>query len=254
MQVLQILDRYVEELNRILGRFTKTSDGLHIASKDGYRMREISTELVDFINDHIPDSAHHASMVADYYNQGINNWSGSSSYASVERIRGVVTSTITRINRNPKMFSDVSNNKLSSTVKEKKRSDLKTMSPSISSIWKEIEEVHSVSKKLFGRRISFISDSYKRKTIFRDVAHAYELEKNGFSKPAVLLSGGVIEEILRLFLNYKKIKASNKRFESYIDACKDNDLLKIRIHKENRDSDCFLGFNLSANSCLQSDN
>jgi hypothetical protein len=116
------------------------------------------------------------------------------------------------------------------TTEKKKRSDLKTMSSSVSSIWKEIEEVHSVSKRLFGRRINFISDSYKRKTIFRDVAHAYELEKNGFSKPAVLLAGGVIEEILRLFLKYKKIKVSKNEFASYIDACKKNGLLRIRIH------------------------
>jgi hypothetical protein len=85
-QVLQTLDEYAEELGGILGRFTKTRDSLHIDSQDGYRMREIATELVDFINDHIPNSAHHASSIANYYNQGISNWLGSSSYASVEEI------------------------------------------------------------------------------------------------------------------------------------------------------------------------
>ena len=121
-QVLRTLDEYAEELGRILGRFTKTSDGLHIASKDGYRMREISAELVDFINDHIPNSMHHSTMVADYYNHGINNWSGSSSYASVEEIKGVVKSLKTRIERNPSLFESVTG-EITVGSEEKKRFD-----------------------------------------------------------------------------------------------------------------------------------
>jgi hypothetical protein len=85
-------------------------------------MREIATELVDFINDHIPNSAHHASMVASYYNQGISNWLGSSSYASVEEIRGVVKSLKTRIERNPSLFESVTG-EITVGSEEKKRFD-----------------------------------------------------------------------------------------------------------------------------------
>lgn len=103
-KVIATLEEYCEELGGILGRFTKSSSGIHIDQQDGYRMREIATELVDFINDHIPNSKHHAASIANYYNQGISNWLNSSSYASVEEIRGAVKSLKVRIERNPSLF------------------------------------------------------------------------------------------------------------------------------------------------------
>lgn len=103
-KVTEVLEEYHRELTDILGRFTKTRDGIHIDQQDGYRMREIATELVDFISDHIPNSKHHAASIANYYNQGISNWIGSSSYASVEEIRGAVNSLKVRIERNPNLF------------------------------------------------------------------------------------------------------------------------------------------------------
>ena len=103
-KVVLTLDDYYDELSNILSRFRKTRDGIHIDQQDGYRMREIATELVDFIGDHIPNSKHHAASIANYYNQGISNWLSSSSYASVEEIRGAVKSIKTRIERNPSLF------------------------------------------------------------------------------------------------------------------------------------------------------
>jgi len=120
-QVLQTLEKYVEELGGILSRFTKTRDGLHIDIQDGYRFREIATELIDFINDHIPHSTHHASMVANYYNEG-QNWLGSSSYSSVEAVRGVVKSLKTRIERNPSLFESIKG-QISVGSEDKKRFD-----------------------------------------------------------------------------------------------------------------------------------
>jgi len=119
-QALKILNEYAEELGAILSRFTKTGDGLYIEHQDGYRMREISTELIDLINDHIPNSTHYSSMVASYYNEGINNWLRSSSYASVEDIRGLVISLITRIERNP-FFFDLGPGKIIDGHEEKKK-------------------------------------------------------------------------------------------------------------------------------------
>jgi len=107
-KITNTLGQYKEELSGILSRFSKTRDGLHIDIQDGYRFREIVTELVDFINDHIPNSKHHPAMIANYYNQGITNWLGSSSYSSVERVKGVVNSVITRIERNPSLFESAS--------------------------------------------------------------------------------------------------------------------------------------------------
>ncbi|HMY40323.1 MAG TPA: hypothetical protein PK011_13435, partial [Marinagarivorans sp.] len=50
----------------------------------------------------------HAALIANYYNQGISNWLSSSSYASVEEIRGSVKSLKIRIERNPKIFEEES--------------------------------------------------------------------------------------------------------------------------------------------------
>ena len=121
-QIIETIDRYVDELGQILGRFSKTRDGLLINSQDNYRMRQIAIELVDFVNDHIPDSAHHFSMVSNFYNEGISDFYGSSSYASVEEIRGVLKSIKTRIERNPALF-DYKVGKIAVGSEDKKRFD-----------------------------------------------------------------------------------------------------------------------------------
>jgi predicted GIY-YIG superfamily endonuclease len=67
-------------------------------------------------------------------------------------------------------------------------------------IWEAIKSEYDISKMTFGKKINFVSDSFKRKIIFRDVEHAFVLASQGFSKPALILAGGVIEELLRLYL------------------------------------------------------
>ena len=54
---------------------------------------------------------------------------------------------------------------------------------------------------------------------------------NEFSKPALILAGGVSEELLRLYLEHKKIKPKNKRFVDYVKACEDNGLLKRGVSR-----------------------
>ncbi len=96
--------------------------------------------------------------------------------------------------------------------------------------WNAIENEYGISKRDFGKKINFVSDPFKRKIIFRDVEQAFVLASEGFSKPAVILAGGVIEELLRLHLEDKAIKPKGKRFVDYIKACEDNDLLKRAVH------------------------
>jgi hypothetical protein len=98
-------------------------------------------------------------------------------------------------------------------------------------IWQEIEKDFDVSKKNFGKKINFVKDKYKRNVIFRDVEHSYLLACNGFSKPAVILAGGVIEELLRLYLDSKGVRIKSDSFNDYIKACESNGLLKLAIHK-----------------------
>ncbi len=97
--------------------------------------------------------------------------------------------------------------------------------------WEAIESEFDISKNNFGRKINFVSDEFKRKIIFRDVEHAFVLASQDFSKSALILAGGVIEELLRLYLKHKKIKPKDNRFIDYIEACEDNDLLKRGVSR-----------------------
>lgn len=113
-----------------------------------------------------------------------------------------------------------------------KRDNIMGTSPlSAKVIWDEIERDFDISKRAFGKKINFVTDSFKRKIIFRDVGHAYVLANLGYSKPAVILAGGVIEELLRLYLVHKKIKPASNTFDSYIQTCEQNGLLKSGISR-----------------------
>jgi len=96
--------------------------------------------------------------------------------------------------------------------------------------WVTIAEEFGITKKEFGRKINFVKGDFLRSIIFRDIEHAYVLAKNGFSKPSVILSGSIIEELLRQYLLQKKIKPSNNTFDEYIKTCSNNGLLKKAIY------------------------
>lgn len=114
--------------------------------------------------------------------------------------------------------------------KKKSFNKLKTSS-NINLIWDQIKSDYDINKHLFGKKINFIKDDFKRKIIFRDIAQAYHLAQSNFPKPSVILSGGVIEELLRLYLQYKGIKPKGDKFKDYIDACEEKGLLKFGIRK-----------------------
>jgi hypothetical protein len=98
-------------------------------------------------------------------------------------------------------------------------------------VWNAIQDDYDISKRTFALKVKFVKDKFKRGIIFRDIEHAYVLSKSGYSKPAVILAGSVIEELLRLYLAHKKIKPSVDSFDGYIKTCADNSLLKSAIHK-----------------------
>lgn len=97
--------------------------------------------------------------------------------------------------------------------------------------WEAIEREFGITKRGFGRRINFVTDPFKRTIIFRDVEQAFALASSGFSKPAVILAGGVIEELLRLYLDFKGFKPIKKDFDGYIQTCEQEDLLKAGIFR-----------------------
>jgi hypothetical protein len=97
--------------------------------------------------------------------------------------------------------------------------------------WRAIEAEYGESKRSFGKKIKFVKDPFKRKVVFRDIEQAFLLAHQGFSKPSVILAGGVIEELLRLYLEDKKVKSTGNTLDAYIKACEDNGLLKSAINK-----------------------
>lgn len=98
-------------------------------------------------------------------------------------------------------------------------------------IWTAIQSDFDISKRSFAKKINFVRDEFKRKILFRDIEHAYALANQGFPKPAVILAGGVIEEILRLYLESRGIRPQNNSFNSYIISCEQNGLIKSAIHR-----------------------
>mgnify|MGYP001105171346 CR=1 FL=1 len=97
--------------------------------------------------------------------------------------------------------------------------------------WEAIRSEYDISKKDFGKKINFVSNSFQRKIIFRDIEHAFVLASQGFPKPSIILAGGVIEELLRLYLENKNIQPKCDKFFAYIEACENNKLLKRGVSR-----------------------
>jgi|SRR3972149_8762682 len=97
--------------------------------------------------------------------------------------------------------------------------------------WKAIENEFGITKKSFGIKIKFITDPFKRIIIFRDVEQAFVLASLGFSKPAVILAGSVIEELLRLYLECKNVSPISDNFDGYIRTCEQHGLLKDSVSR-----------------------
>lgn len=106
-----------------------------------------------------------------------------------------------------------------------------TLLLAMNSVWGQIEKDYGVNKKTLGKKINFITDNFKRKIIFRDVEQAYILAQNDFNKPAVILSGAIIEELLRLYLAHKGSTPTRDNFDGYIQACQSDGLLKSAVHR-----------------------
>ena len=121
-------------------------------------------------------------------------------------------------------YLDDSENKIikDSPKTKKSRSDIS---------WSFIKNEFKIDKTTLSKRLNkFIKDDFKRGIILRDIGTAYSLLNLGFYKESVIISGGVIEEILRLFLQEKRIKSRNT-FDEYVKSCENNNLLKSGISR-----------------------
>ena len=117
------------------------------------------------------------------------------------------------------------------TKKNAERSKIMIMASTSMEIWEAIRSEYDISKRNFGKKINFVSDPFKRKIIFRDIEHAFVLASQGFSKPAVILAGGVIEELLKQYLKHKKFQPKSDKFVEYIAVCEQKRLLKRGVSR-----------------------
>ena len=98
--VIAVLDEYRTEFQRILSRFYKGGDGIHMRREDDPVWRQKALEVCDFLTDVLGLNGY-SRQIVEYYQQGISNYTGSPSFKSVEDTIGVLGAVITRIKRNP---------------------------------------------------------------------------------------------------------------------------------------------------------
>jgi hypothetical protein len=115
--------------------------------------------------------------------------------------------------------------------KNKRKAENMLQQNSTQDVWDDIRKEYEVKKRVFGKNIYFVTDKHIRAIIFRDVEQAYILASQGFPKPAVILAGGVIEELLKQYLEYKKFSPVSKDFAGYIKTCEQEKLLKKGISR-----------------------
>ncbi len=106
-EAIKILSEYNKELEGILSRFEKNHNGIYINNNDDPRYRQIVIEIRDFLNDILGQNSY-STQIISFFNEGISNFFGSPSYKSVENIRGLMASIITRIERNPEILANKS--------------------------------------------------------------------------------------------------------------------------------------------------
>ncbi|MGY3690564.1 hypothetical protein ACVIGA_000644 [Bradyrhizobium sp. USDA 3240] len=100
-EVIAALQQYESELERILSRFQKTRDGIHIARGDDARFLAIAFELRDLFDDKFVDGRRHSQPLLADYNESISNFTGTPSYHGVECVKVLVSAAVSRVKRHP---------------------------------------------------------------------------------------------------------------------------------------------------------
>jgi len=121
---------------------------------------------------------------------------------------------------------DMSQEPVTSIPSQTKLQKTKIKSQLNQDVWKKIADEYGIDQKVFGKKIKFVNKSIK-KIIFRDVEDAYSLYKKGFSKPAIILAGGVLEELLRAYLVDKNQVPAKNTFDEYIKVCEQKKYLRL---------------------------
>jgi hypothetical protein len=112
---LDFLRKYESELDGILSRFSRTRDGIHIAHDDSPRFEQMVVEIRDFYDDVLGANSY-SSMTVSAFNEGVSNFTGSPSFNSVQRVKGIASSVITRLERNPELLNESNTRSALATV------------------------------------------------------------------------------------------------------------------------------------------
>ena len=117
-------------------------------------------------------------------------------------------------------------------IEEGSRNNSKNRKAKSDLAWEILTKEQEVSKTMFSKKLKpFVDEDFKRHSILRDIGNAHSLMSLGFHKEAVVLSGSVIEEILRLFLISKNMLSYSKTFSDYIKICEQHSLFKKGINR-----------------------
>ena len=96
-----ILESYLNIIDGIISRFTRTDEGIYIKREDDVILRQSVLELRDFFDDEFVDGRRHSEPLIRAFTDCISNYVGSPSYQGVENIKAVVGSALARVRRNP---------------------------------------------------------------------------------------------------------------------------------------------------------
>jgi len=135
------LEKYSDELGVILRRFIKTHSGIYMAEGDEGRFKEIGVELIDIFRDELVDGLHHAKIVAGYFNESTQTYTGTPSYRGVENVRSVTNAVLARVKRSPACLKSAQLSPGTSTAPER-----------IEALYRIGERFHLVAKQIRTRR------------------------------------------------------------------------------------------------------
>ena len=102
--VVAQLKAYEKKLSEIAGRFRKSRDRIYCAEGDDLLFEQAVIELRDLYNDAFGQNTY-AAMTVQAYNEGVSNFTGSPSLHSIGRVRGILSSAISRLERNPDLLA-----------------------------------------------------------------------------------------------------------------------------------------------------
>ncbi|MCJ7690994.1 MAG: hypothetical protein MUO60_17000, partial [Clostridiaceae bacterium] len=234
----KILDKRMEIINQLVD-FKISQDIKEISKRFDVLTKEIYDELFKRAKQLINSQIDNLKLEMGKFCRRFPN---PDSYLTL--INSRVTEEKNKLMSNVKREVDIFQKQFESNVQGRKISneiiitEQERQLPSLDA-WNKIKNEFDVSKHSFGRKIDFIKDEFKRKIIFRDISNTYMLVEKGFNKSAVILAGSIIEELLRLYLEYKNIHPLKDKFDEYIKSCENERILKKGISRLSDSVRCF---------------